>query len=44
MDRKKRDENLISLRKLLQTVVKEWPDVQFISSNQLYNKMVNSHD
>ena len=39
IDPKNRDNGLRQLQKLLRTVVKRWPDVQFITTDQLSNYM-----
>lgn len=42
LDRQNRDRNLIYLRQLLSTIVKRWPDVEFVSSVQLGEIMAKS--
>ncbi len=37
IDPKNRENGLVQLEKLLQTVVKKWPDVKFITTNELSN-------
>ena len=37
LNEKNRDQNLLFLKKLLSEIVKLWPDVEFMSSNQLGN-------
>ena len=37
LNEKNRDENLVLLNNLLKEIVKQWPDVEFVSSNQLGN-------
>lgn len=44
MSRENRDRNLKLLRELLKSVVHKWPDVRFLSSNQIYDKLINSND
>lgn len=39
IDPKNRDRNLMMLRKLLQSVIAKWPDVEFLSSDQLLGQM-----
>lgn len=36
-----RDRGLFQLKKLLQSIIKKWPDVQFISTSELYNVFEN---
>jgi hypothetical protein len=42
MDLKKRDRNLENLDNLLSAIIKMWPDVQFISSHDIYGLIKNS--
>lgn len=42
LDSQNRDRNLIYLRQLLSTIVKRWPDVEFVSSAQLGDIMAKS--
>ncbi len=41
LSEKNRDRGLIELKKLLQGIIKNWPDVQFISTSELYNLFEN---
>lgn len=40
---KNRDENLLKLRNLLVEILKRWPDVEFASSPQLGNSIINNY-
>lgn len=42
LNEKNRDDNLRLLKKLLNEIVKRWPDVEFMSSNQLGNLMLSN--
>lgn len=42
LNEKNRDDNLSLLKKLLNEIVKRWPDVEFMSSNQLGNLMLSN--
>lgn len=43
VDIKNRNDNLILLKKLLSTIVKKWPDVEFISSDEL-GEIISKND
>ena len=42
IDPKNRENGLVQLEKLLQTVVKKWPDVKFITTNELSNYIITN--
>jgi hypothetical protein len=44
LDESNRTKNLADLKTLLQTVVRRWPDVEFMSSDQLGKLIDNSYD
>ncbi len=44
IDEKNRDENLKMLEQLLYQILKKWPNVEFLTSVQLGNLMVNKHE
>jgi hypothetical protein len=37
LDKRKRDQNLLELDSLLKNIIKRWPEVIFLSSDQLHN-------
>lgn len=43
IDEKNRDRSLKLLDELLKAIVKKWPNVEFMSSDQLYDQMVNTN-
>lgn len=44
IDIQNRDRNLILFQKLLNEIVKKWPDVEFISSDELGKNIVSKYD
>lgn len=44
IDIQNRDRNLILFRKLLNKIMKKWPDVEFISSDELGKNIVDKYD
>ena len=39
---KNRDENLVLLKELLSVIIKKWPDVEFMTSDELGNLILNN--
>ena len=39
-----RDENLLSLKKIISTILKKWPDVEFMTSDQLGKLILNKNE